>query len=56
MTSFFTKKIHLIDASTQTENVYGLQPIETKIDEIKTELSSLTKNVSCMSTHFPGCL
>ena len=28
MTSFFTKKIHLIDASTQTENVYGLQPIE----------------------------
>ena len=43
VTSFFTKKIHLIDASTQTENVYGLQPIETKIDEIKTELSSLTK-------------
>ena len=32
-----------MDANTQTENVYGFQPIENKIDEMQLKINSLSK-------------
>jgi len=46
MAGFFTKKIRLMDASTQTENVYGLQPLEANIDQLQSKISSLTKKLT----------
>ena len=32
-----------MEASTQTENVYGLQPIESKLEELQDKITSMNK-------------
>ena len=43
MASLFTRTIRLMEASTQTENVYGLQPIESKLEELQDKITSMNK-------------